>query len=72
MEEHENMSVHNILPQLKSEPSQRSLLFLALVCPRNVYFYPALGILAHLLRMVMESKYYAEGVIGHPNHHLRI
>ncbi len=26
----------------------------------------------HLLRMAMESKYYAEEVIGHPNHHLRI
>ena len=24
----------------------------------------------HLLRMVMEPKYYAEEVIGHPNHHL--
>ena len=31
-----------------------------------------LGILAHLLRMVMEPKYYAEKVIGHPNHYLRI
>ena len=26
----------------------------------------------NLLRMVMEPKYYAEEVIGHPNHHLRI
>ena len=26
----------------------------------------ALGILAHLLRIVMEPKYYAEEVIGHP------
>ena len=32
----------------------------------------SLGILAHLLRMVMEPKYYAEDVIGHPNHQLRI
>ena len=30
----------------------------------------SLGILAHLLRMVMESKYFAEEVIGHPNHPL--
>ena len=26
----------------------------------------------HLLRMVVEPKYFAEEVIGHPNHHLRI
>ena len=29
-------------------------------------------ILAHLLRMVMEPKNYAEEVIGHPNHSLTI
>ena len=34
--------------------------------------YTSLGILTHLLRMVMEPKYCAEEVIGHPNHHLRI
>ena len=31
-----------------------------------------LQILAHLLRMVMEPKNYAEEVIGHPNHSLTI
>ena len=31
-----------------------------------------LGILAHLLRMLMEPKYCAEEVIEHPNHYLRI
>ena len=29
-----------------------------------------LGIQPPKLRMVMEPKYYAEEVIGHPNHHL--
>ena len=36
-------------------------------CPDHI-----LGILAHLLGMVMEPKYYGEEIIGHPNHHLRI
>ena len=32
----------------------------------------ALGIQSPKLRLVMEPKYFAEKVIGHPNHHLRI
>ena len=36
----------------------------------GIFTVPALGILAHLLRMEMEPKYLAEEVIIHPNHHL--
>ena len=32
----------------------------------------SLGIQSPKLKMVMEPKYYAEKVIGHPNHQLRI
>ena len=38
--------------------------------PSTDYQHESLGILAHLLRMVMEPKYLAEKVIIYPNHHL--
>ena len=50
----------------------KSLLEMSFKIDKCVYSILNLGILARLLRMVMESKYYAEEVIGHPNHHLRI
>ena len=37
-----------------------------------IFDIESLGILAHLLKIVMKPEYYAEKVIGHPNHHLRI